>query len=89
MVTEDDVDHRKPDPRHLLYTIRAIDSDPKEAVFVGDSETDMETAIRAEVRSIFATYGYCHVPFSDIRANNFIDHFSDLPRALAETIKDE
>jgi len=89
VVTEDDVDYRKPDPRHLLYTIRAIESDPKEAVFVGDSETDMETAIGAEVRSIFVTYGYCHVPFSDIRATDFIDNFSDLPHALTQTIEDE
>ena len=89
VVTEDDVDYKKPDPRHLFYTIRAIGSDPKETVFVGDSETDMETAIRAEVRSIFVTYGYCHVPFSDIRATNFIDHFSDLPQALTQTIKDD
>ena len=87
IVTEDDVEHRKPDPRHLFHTIKAIDSDPLDTVFVGDSETDMETARRAGVKSIFVTYGYCHVPFSEIRAAQFIEHFSDLPEALAKTMR--
>ena len=87
VVTEDDVEYRKPDPRHLYKTLEKIGSNTKETIFVGDSETDMQTAGRAGVRFIFVTYGYCHISHSDISALKFIDNFSDLPNFLMECKK--
>ena len=87
IVTEDDVDYKKPDPRHLYQTINAVGLKPDESIFVGDSETDMETSSRAGVKFIFVTYGYCHVPFSKIFASKFINSFRELPGILTEVIQ--
>lgn len=47
VVGRDSVETRKPDPEPLLAAVRALDADPDEAVFVGDSERDAVTAERA------------------------------------------
>ena len=49
VVGRDTVATRKPDPEPLLETLRQIDVDPADAVFVGDSQRDEEAARRAGV----------------------------------------
>jgi HAD superfamily hydrolase (TIGR01549 family) len=49
VVGRDTVETRKPDPEPLLETVRGLDADPKTTLFVGDSERDERTAIRAGV----------------------------------------
>lgn len=49
VVGRDSVATRKPDPAPLLETLRRLDADPSDAVFVGDSARDEETARRAGV----------------------------------------
>lgn len=49
VVGRDSVAKRKPDPEPLLATLEAMDADPEDAVFVGDSERDAETAEKAGV----------------------------------------
>ncbi|MFB6107967.1 MAG: HAD family hydrolase [Haloplanus sp.] len=49
IVGRDSVAGRKPDPEPLLSTLRRLDADPADAVFVGDTERDAETADRAGV----------------------------------------
>ncbi|MDS0294665.1 HAD family hydrolase [Halogeometricum luteum] len=49
VVGRDTVATRKPDPEPLLETLRRIDADPADAVFVGDSRRDEVTAERANV----------------------------------------
>ena len=82
VLTENDVQHKKPDPRHIHDTLKAIDKTKDESIFVGDSETDMEAASAAGIRSICVTYGYCHVPFSKIKATAFIDNFRQRPEVV-------
>ncbi len=82
VLTENDVKHKKPDPRHIYDTLKAIDKTTGESIFVGDSEADMEAASAAGIRSICVTYGYCHIPFSKIKATAFIDNFRQLPQAV-------
>ena len=82
MVTEDDVVHRKPDGRHVLETIQAVNGNAAQTVFVGDSETDMVAAEDAGVMAICVTYGYCHVPYTDLKAEAFLGEFNALPAAL-------
>ena len=55
VVGRDSVATRKPDPQPLLETLRRLDADPADAVFVGDSERDAVTAERAGV-------GFRYVP---------------------------
>ncbi|MBB2159027.1 phosphoglycolate phosphatase [Gluconacetobacter sacchari] len=49
---------RKPDPIHLLGTIRQAHGTPPRAVMVGDHHNDIAAAEGAGVRAIFARWGY-------------------------------
>jgi HAD superfamily hydrolase (TIGR01509 family) len=44
VLARDDVEHPKPDPRHLLKVLEALGSSPEMAVYVGDTTTDLKTA---------------------------------------------
>jgi len=74
----EDVPHRKPDGRHVLATLRALNATRNNAVFVGDSETDIAAAVDAGIKSILVTWGYCHVPPARLPADARINHFTDL-----------
>jgi phosphoglycolate phosphatase len=49
VVGRDTTGVRKPDPAPLLAAIDRLGADPDDAVFVGDSDTDAEAAVRAGV----------------------------------------
>lgn len=49
VVGRDTLDVHKPDPESLLFTVDALDADPRRTLFVGDSESDETTAERAGV----------------------------------------
>lgn len=48
----------KPAPDHLLVAIAESGEDPGDALFVGDMETDWQTAVRAGVDYVHADWGY-------------------------------
>jgi phosphoglycolate phosphatase len=49
---------RKPDPAHLLATLRLAGGDPAGAIMVGDHSNDVVAAHGAGVKAIFVTWGY-------------------------------
>jgi phosphoglycolate phosphatase len=49
---------RKPDPGHLLATLREAGGDVDRAIMVGDHANDVVAAHGAGVKSIFVTWGY-------------------------------
>jgi phosphoglycolate phosphatase len=49
---------RKPDPAHLLATLRATGGTPDAAVMAGDHRNDVLAARGAGVRSVFCLWGY-------------------------------
>ena len=49
---------RKPDPAHLLATLRAAGGEAASAIMVGDHANDVAAARGAGVKSIFVTWGY-------------------------------
>lgn len=49
---------RKPDPRHLLATLRAAGGEPGRAVMAGDHANDITAARGAGLPCIFAAWGY-------------------------------
>jgi phosphoglycolate phosphatase len=73
----------KPDPRHLTETVRAAGGDPSDAVMVGDSPTDVDTAIAAGVPVLAVSFGYSDVPVANIGATAIIDDFAQLWDAVA------
>ena len=77
----DKVPHRKPDGRHVIMTLEMMGT--RNAVMVGDSETDMAAARDAGIPSIAVTYGYRHCPPENLDTDLLIEKFSDLPDALS------
>jgi phosphoglycolate phosphatase len=49
---------RKPDPAHLLATLRLAGGEPAASVMVGDHANDVAAAHGAGVKAIFVTWGY-------------------------------
>ena len=78
----DNVPHRKPDGRHITHTLDLMGDRHSNAVMVGDSETDVAAGKDAGLPVIAVTYGYTHVPVTELGADVLIDRFSDLPAAL-------
>ncbi len=73
---------RKPDPGHLLATLRAAGGVPARCVMVGDHHNDIAAARGAGVPGIWASYGYgMDVPGGAAA----IARFQDLPE-VAETV---
>jgi phosphoglycolate phosphatase len=69
---------RKPDPRHLVETIRNAGGEPMAAVMVGDSELDFAAARGAGVPSVGVTFGYSSVPIVELGPDRVIAHFDEL-----------
>lgn len=49
LLARDDVEHPKPDPRHLLEVIALLDAEPSETLYIGDTTTDLKAARGANV----------------------------------------
>lgn len=77
---------RKPDPRHLIATIRDAGGELSSAVMVGDSEVDVQTARAAQVPVIAVDFGYSRIPVVDLAPDRVISHFDDLHAAANELL---
>lgn len=82
-----DFPRRKPDGEHIHATLRLMGADHMNAVMVGDSITDVKAGHNAGLKVIAVTYGYRRMPAEDLGADYLIDHFAQLPQALAEWAK--
>lgn len=69
---------RKPDPGHILMTLRDAGGNPARAVMVGDSDTDIRAAQAAGVPVIAYSGGYTAVPLASLDPTVIIDHYDDL-----------
>lgn len=52
VLARDEVEHPKPDPRHLLQVVRALNATPQRVIYVGDTTTDLSTAKEAGIAFI-------------------------------------
>src|SRR5581483_11873618 len=73
--------YTKPDPRIFHDVVR--DCGGGNALMIGDSLTDLETARAAGAPCILLSYGYTPVPARDLGADLVLDAFADLPAAIA------
>lgn len=53
----EDVAHAKPDPEPLLTALSRLGVEPERAIYVGDTDIDMKTAVAAGVRGVGVTTG--------------------------------
>jgi phosphoglycolate phosphatase len=72
----------KPDPRHLLETIRMAGGEPARAIMVGDSRTDVDTARAAGIPVVGVTFGYTDTPIEQLSPDRVISHFDALDAAI-------
>jgi len=74
----------KPDPDMLRRTVLRAGGKPAEAIMVGDSATDIDTARAAGVPVIAVDFGYTEIPVTLLGADRVISHFDE----LAATVND-
>lgn len=72
----------KPDPRHFTGTVALAGGDPRSAIMVGDSETDIRTAKAAGVPVVAVDFGYSVVPVETFSPDVVISDYQQLRRAL-------
>jgi len=72
----------KPDPEHLLGTIRLAGGDATRAVMIGDSRVDVATAKAARVPVIAVSFGYTDTPVAELHPEAAIDHYRELEPAI-------
>lgn len=72
----------KPDPAPLHAVLSALDCAPDDCVYIGDSETDVETAERADIRFGLFTEGYRKAPPEALRHAFLFSDYRDLTGAL-------
>lgn len=78
VVGGDDVIYRKPDPRHIDYVLALLDLKRADALFVGDSENDIEAAHAADIPCIAVTFGYTSVPLAELSPHAIVDHYDEM-----------
>ncbi len=68
----------KPDGDALLQTIAKAGGDPRRAIMVGDSKTDIDTAHNAKVPVVAVNFGYTDLPVETFEPDSVIAHFDEL-----------
>lgn len=77
VVCGDTLPTRKPDPAGVLHCLRDFGVAARDALFVGDSSIDVQTARNAGVRVWAVTYGYnMGSPIAEWRPDRLIDNFN-------------
>ncbi len=74
---------KKPDPRHLLETMKALGMEGRPAIMVGDSANDVQAARAAGWPVVAVSFGYTRIPAAELGADRLIDRFDELPNAIA------
>lgn len=80
---QDTFAYKKPDPRHLMDTISMAGGDPDNAIMIGDSITDIDTAKAAGIPVVAVDFGYSDRPVRELDPSIVISHFNELTPALA------
>ncbi len=74
---------KKPDPEVLKLTIERAGGTIADAVMIGDSATDIDTARAAGIPVIAVDFGYTEIPVARLNPDLVISHFDALPAAIA------
>ena len=73
----------KPDPASTLYVLKKLGVSPQESVFVGDGDTDVQTAKNAGMRAVSVLWGYrTKAQLSEAGAEIFVSDFDQLQKVL-------
>jgi phosphoglycolate phosphatase len=78
---------QKPHPDALLGTVRKARGNPRQAVMVGDSRTDIATAKACGMPVVAVDFGYTDVPVTQLGPDKIISHFKELPETVAALVE--
>ena len=73
---------KKPDPAPLLSTLKRLGVAPEEAIYVGDSAVDFETARNAQVAFRLFGGGYLNAALPDLDPADRFDDWSAIDLSL-------
>lgn len=82
LVCGDTLPVRKPDPAMLTHALHALQCEPAQALYVGDSAIDVRTARAAGVAVWAVTHGYGGPLRGADAPDRFIEGFDELARTL-------
>lgn len=82
VVGGDTIDVKKPDGKHILYTIEQANGDREKAIMIGDSINDIRAAKDAGVKSIAVGFGYSEHNVETLGADAVIRNFGELVEAI-------
>lgn len=85
VVGPDRVSARKPAAAHLLEAIAFGGGSPDQALMVGDSSADVDSAKAAGVPVVVVSFGYADLPPAELGGDALIEQFTELP-ALARAL---
>ncbi|HZS72319.1 MAG TPA: HAD-IA family hydrolase [Candidatus Acidoferrum sp.] len=74
---------KKPDPLGARTILRELNTKPNDALFVGDSEVDVQTARNAGMFAAAVNYGFGVHDRAAYPADVYLDRLTDLPPLLA------
>ncbi|MDK2868224.1 MAG: phosphoglycolate phosphatase [Clostridiales bacterium] len=74
---------KKPDPDAVFLAVQALDADRERAVYIGDSEVDLETANRASLPCFLVTWGFRDRSALEAAGGT---HFADSPETLFDLL---
>ncbi|KRD55413.1 phosphoglycolate phosphatase [Acidovorax sp. Root275] len=77
----------KPDPAHLIEAVQTVGGDLKQAIMVGDADTDAGAARGAGTHLILVDFGYTEVPAAELAPDILLSHFDDLVDACIQLLK--
>lgn len=75
---------KKPAPDLLVHACRQIGIEPAEALFVGDSENDIEAALAAGMPVVAMRGGYTATGIEGLGADLVLDRLDEIPDRLAD-----
>jgi phosphoglycolate phosphatase len=76
-------ERKKPDPLGLQTVLRELDSVPGDAIMVGDSAVDIQTARNAATLACGVSYGFSTEGFVEFPPDVVVDSLEELPELLA------
>lgn len=83
IISGDTLEKKKPDPLPLLHAAEFFGVEPKNALMLGDSVSDVKAARAAGFQIICMTYGYNHgVDIREANPDAVIDSMAELPSLL-------
>lgn len=75
---------RKPAPDSVLEVLRCLQVDAAQAVYIGDSEVDIQTAVNAGMDSIIVTWGFRDKAYLESQGGR---RFADTPAEIFDIIR--